>query len=244
MARAQKAGLPDLMAQSRAKPGRTLRWTPMEPERRAHLQARIVPGSLYAQLQDKLLSEIGGDALVLAYGYPEPTLAALQKSGRNYSAKGARMVPGLSRQCHRNAVRLVLSDPARTAVCGYALSDDGAWREHSWALSPDGKVLETTRPRIAYFGIPFEVPSAPQGGTPDASWDDHGDNTYERCYNDTDADQIGLVRMRTDGTWSWSHLLYDADDSDTEIEVAQGTAPSREAAMLAADHSLGYDWDT
>jgi hypothetical protein len=35
---------------------------------------------------------------------------------------------------------------------GYALSDDGLWRQHSWGILRDG-VLETTEPRLKYFGI-------------------------------------------------------------------------------------------
>ncbi len=35
---------------------------------------------------------------------------------------------------------------------GYALSEDGPWRQHSWGLLRDG-VLETTETRLKYFGI-------------------------------------------------------------------------------------------
>jgi hypothetical protein len=35
---------------------------------------------------------------------------------------------------------------------GYALSDDGLWRQHSWDVLRDG-ILETTKARQKYFGI-------------------------------------------------------------------------------------------
>jgi hypothetical protein len=40
---------------------------------------------------------------------------------------------------------------------GFALSPDGLWRQHSWALSsaPGGRVVETTVTRVAYAGLPL-----------------------------------------------------------------------------------------
>jgi hypothetical protein len=35
---------------------------------------------------------------------------------------------------------------------GYALSDDGLWRQHTWGILRNG-VLETTKERTKYFGI-------------------------------------------------------------------------------------------
>ena len=41
-------------------------------------------------------------------------------------------------------------------VCtGYALSDDGMWRQHSWCIDKrprTTKIIETTEPRVLYFG--------------------------------------------------------------------------------------------
>ena len=41
----------------------------------------------------------------------------------------------------------------RAIPTGYALSDDGLWRQHTWGLLRNG-VLETTEVRLRYFGIP------------------------------------------------------------------------------------------
>jgi len=35
---------------------------------------------------------------------------------------------------------------------GYALTDDGLWRQHSWGILREG-ILETTVARVKYFGI-------------------------------------------------------------------------------------------
>jgi hypothetical protein len=35
---------------------------------------------------------------------------------------------------------------------GYGLSDDGMWRMHTWLISFDSRIVETTVAREAYFG--------------------------------------------------------------------------------------------
>lgn len=50
---------------------------------------------------------------------------------------------------------------------GYALSDDGLWRQHSWGLEADGVVVETTFERRSYVGIvlPARAPSMQFAGS-------------------------------------------------------------------------------
>lgn len=59
--------------------------------------------------------------------------------------------------CHKNAAELHLRDPENAVVCtGYALSSDGMWRTHSWALRREGErqaVYETTCARSMYHGV-------------------------------------------------------------------------------------------
>lgn len=55
-------------------------------------------------------------------------------------------------ECHRNVRRLVGEDPSIGWRFGMALSSDDIWRVHSWALKR-GRIVETTLPRIRYFGI-------------------------------------------------------------------------------------------
>jgi hypothetical protein len=44
---------------------------------------------------------------------------------------------------------------------GWALSDDGLWRQHSWILR--GKtVIETTETRVRYFGVTLTDAEAEQ----------------------------------------------------------------------------------
>jgi hypothetical protein len=44
--------------------------------------------------------------------------------------------------------------PTFLPYVGFALSDDGCWRVHSWVQTPGG-IVETTVKRRLYFGIPM-----------------------------------------------------------------------------------------
>ena len=65
-------------------------------------------------------------------------------------------------QCHRNCLDLacyVGSGPSQYRIIyGWALSANGTWYCHSWCIKRSGpeNVIETTLPRLAYFG--FVVP--------------------------------------------------------------------------------------
>ena len=49
---------------------------------------------------------------------------------------------------------------------GYALSEDGLWRSHSWGLTQARNravIIETTVSRERYFGVMFPAEEIPQG---------------------------------------------------------------------------------
>jgi hypothetical protein len=56
--------------------------------------------------------------------------------------------------CHLNSSRLWLERKLGVVAIGtgFALSDDGLWRRHSWGIGRDC-LVETTCPRERYFGI-------------------------------------------------------------------------------------------
>jgi len=105
----------------------------------------------YADLFDILL-RAGGEAVA---AWDEPDLAELLERGYLQSGRGARRGTGKPISCHENAARLWKEDPDSVViVTGYALSKDGLWRQHSWVKdSVDGRLYETTRSRVAYFGF-------------------------------------------------------------------------------------------
>jgi hypothetical protein len=55
--------------------------------------------------------------------------------------------------CHENVARLWKAKHRGLVGVGtgYALSDDGLWRQHSWGVRRSG-ILETTKVRMKYFG--------------------------------------------------------------------------------------------
>lgn len=140
----------------------TPRWTPVSTEWLARLRARdeALAGDPDARAIEALragLLAFGGD-YVNVLGYDD-AIPALLSRGQLWSGRGAAMEPGARSRCHANAARLWAADPASTLVAtGYALSEDGLWREHSWGIrvdpgSPEVQVIETTTPRVAYFGF-------------------------------------------------------------------------------------------
>lgn len=60
-------------------------------------------------------------------------------------------------QCHRNSYNIYLDNPDDNILAtGYALSDNGMWRQHSWVVKKGKKnneIIETTVERVLYFGI-------------------------------------------------------------------------------------------
>jgi len=66
-----------------------------------------------------------------------------------------RMGEGEACKCHGNAAALWDQDAERYDIyTGYGMSDDGVWRQHSWAYdNTDKLIVETTEPRIAYYGF-------------------------------------------------------------------------------------------
>ena len=105
----------------------------------------------------ELLLSIGGEETCLAK--QDPDTERLLARGRYHSgeARLKRLEPG---QCHQNACDLYR--PGRNKIAtGYALSDDGLWRQHSWIVTGE-KITETTERRLAYFGYVLTEQEAAQ----------------------------------------------------------------------------------
>jgi hypothetical protein len=105
-----------------------------------------------AELERRLLGLGGTTALLFL---PDPLIGKLLDRGRYFSRAGALMMRGLPSQCHANALTMFVETRGDIRICtGYALSDDGLWRQHSWGVtSEDGRIVETTAHRVRYFGF-------------------------------------------------------------------------------------------
>ena len=121
-----------------------------DPKRRELLAAksRELPKSL-RPLEKKLLSMGGSFAIVR----PNETDAGrILAQGVRLSGRSAELVRLDMCRCHGNSAKLHLADPSFRIMTGYALSSDSIWRQHTWTIR-DGKVVETTEPRVLYFGF-------------------------------------------------------------------------------------------
>jgi hypothetical protein len=109
-----------------------------------------------SRLFDGLITHIltfGGEMVCLPFG--ESLSEQLVKFGIFLYGDDARVELGKRSGCHENASKIVLASPDNRIIgTGYALSDDGMWRGHSWCIDTDnGQIIETTEKRVAYFGI-------------------------------------------------------------------------------------------
>lgn len=54
--------------------------------------------------------------------------------------------------CHDNCELLFAENRISTIYVGYALSEDGVWRYHSWGINDD-TIVETCSARLMYYGV-------------------------------------------------------------------------------------------
>lgn len=128
---------------------------PMSEEWKArllpHLQAELEKRPDLQELRAKILEFGGEEVLIEGIDNPPNEVKRLLSRGKLWQGNAARMKKGLSNRCHGNAACL-MHEGLGEVVNGYALSADGLWRPHSWVLTPEDGLLETTKKREAYFG--------------------------------------------------------------------------------------------
>ncbi|KXB01648.1 hypothetical protein AKJ41_00710 [candidate division MSBL1 archaeon SCGC-AAA259O05] len=102
----------------------------------------------------EILLRIGGDEVILL---PEQDLEKLIEEGRVFDGEVKRIESPSSR-CHQNVADIYLSDGFEGDICtGWGLTHhDGLWRQHSWLLSSEKAIIETTVPRDEYYGVVLE----------------------------------------------------------------------------------------
>lgn len=109
-----------------------------------------------AMLQMRTLLLSFGGSEVCMPDYDEDVYNII-KRGQLWYGDRIHMMKGEPCQCHRNSSRCWEVNQDKTVLCtGYALSEDGMWRQHSWLveLRPrKNRIVETTLPRVAYFGF-------------------------------------------------------------------------------------------
>ena len=129
---------------------------PLESEREAMLRERnrcVFEADPHLELLERRLLELGG--LMALLFRPDPDIGRLLERGRYFPGSGARLCRGRDSACHPIACLLFVNSGAAMRIAtGYALSDDGLWRQHSWGVTAeDWRVIETTERRIRYYGF-------------------------------------------------------------------------------------------
>jgi hypothetical protein len=107
------------------------------------------------ELREKLLS-IGGIEFVPP-ATVDPDVKELVQSGS--VVHGTPQLHEMDASaCHENVAKLWDREPRLLHYIGtgYALTSDGLWRQHSWGVTPDGTIVETTALRLVYFGLLLE----------------------------------------------------------------------------------------
>lgn len=143
---------------------------PIDPEWKERINEKWwgtgYKGSLFStnpdilKLRDHLLA-FGGEEVCLPV--KEPDLNNILQYGQLWTGRPVRTIKGDRSQCHRNVAYLwhTNQENGNIFICtGYALSDDGMWRQHSWALILDQnkrEIVETTKKRVAYYGYAMDA---------------------------------------------------------------------------------------
>jgi hypothetical protein len=101
----------------------------------------------------RILLRLGGWHLVAPPTSPDENVPHLVQSGFVMPGPAKLKVMGQS-ACHLNASRLWLERQRGIVAIGtgYALSEDGLWGQHTWAVRREG-LVETTCSRKKYFGV-------------------------------------------------------------------------------------------
>ena len=109
---------------------------------------------LILKLRDKLLT-FGGEQACMPN--VEEDLHNILNRGQFWYGDRIKIMKGEDRRCHRNSSELWWNNKDKLCIAtGYALSEDGMWRQHTWCINVRPRVnqiIETTEKRIAYFGF-------------------------------------------------------------------------------------------
>lgn len=130
--------------------------TPVDPERLNFLNERWPLSDL--SKDDRTVVEG-----LLKFGGQHTLVPPLEEDMKKLLHRGQlwgptnKIMKGRQSQCHENSCLCweANQDKSIFLATGYALSDDGLWRQHSWCVNPRARsihVIETTEKRELYFG--------------------------------------------------------------------------------------------
>jgi hypothetical protein len=117
--------------------------------------------SVMSKLRKKLLALDGDEVVINALseqGMKDQAATAerVLREGSLFSGKDAITMRGGNNACHDNVQMLLDAGAIPRGWTGWALTNDGLWRFHSWGTRRTGRVIETTEERIKYYGVEIE----------------------------------------------------------------------------------------
>lgn len=122
-----------------------------ETSRKQFLVSRPWFSSFHLQINNKL-NLIVPNTHIVSTPYEHIDLDSIISNGK--IIKGYILVKEMElSKCHDNCEILFAQKEINNIYSGYALSTDGLWRFHSWGINLDGDIVETTCPRILYYGV-------------------------------------------------------------------------------------------
>ena len=134
-----KMALPDIKYQTKP-----------DEERTIFLKSKPWWTEKHTQANEYLSSKFPGTHLVAHPSDSEEIAKFDQMQIDTPKADEVKLMPLIDSECHKNSMVLLYLGVAIEMRSGYALSDDGLWRHHSWAIDKDGRIIETTMERLAY----------------------------------------------------------------------------------------------
>lgn len=156
---------------------------------------------------------------LLAFGGEYALIKPMDEDMNHFLTRGQlwgkthKMMPGATSQCHMNSCLLWEQNQDKLFIAtGYALSNDGLWRQHSWCVLPTARgprVVETTQRRELYYGYVMTL-----------------DETIEFGTNNTD---MGVdVHESTWARYRFGEEPDDAQAPPVEQNVETASQPARE----------------
>ena len=129
----------------------SLKQTPTS-ESIARLKAKSWWTNKHALLNEVLTKIVPNTHLVAHPSDTQELEACLKFAGNILPSKTRelKMTPMKVSRCHDNSLKLYMSGKVSQMRSGYALSGDGLWRHHSWCIDKEGRIVETTEPRLVY----------------------------------------------------------------------------------------------
>jgi len=136
----------------------------LNSERKEFLETKLKEGMFQCSLWDDLntkLETIESNTIILPRDLYPLEIKRLLRRGEEFG-KSTLFHFGETSRCHQNSIEFYLDGENNYKLCtGFALSNDGLWRSHTWLINEDNLPVETTVGRERYFGVVLDKKKLP-----------------------------------------------------------------------------------